>query len=53
MSSSRSGYQPLAQTIDEEEADVAEGFHNEPSARGSRNSRASIDLTKLDNAFKR
>ncbi|KAF9501752.1 hypothetical protein BDN71DRAFT_1438408 [Pleurotus eryngii] len=53
MSSSRSGYQPLAQTIDEEEADVAEGFQNEHPARGSRNSRASIDLTKLDNAFKR
>jgi phosphatidylinositol 4-kinase type 2 len=53
----RSGYQPLSQSV-EEEADVGEGVQPSPSTRRlSRRLRAprrgSIDLSKLDNAFKR
>lgn len=58
--SARSGYQPIAQSVDEadHEADVGEASSSRPltSTRGSlrRPSRSgSIDLTKLDNAFKR
>jgi hypothetical protein len=52
----RSGYQPLSQSV--EEADVGEGVQPSPSTRRlSRRLRAprrgSIDLSKLDNAFKR
>jgi hypothetical protein len=60
--SSRSGYQPIAQSIDEvDEADVGEG-NQASSSRPLTNTRGSlrrpgrpgsIDLTKLDNAFKR
>lgn len=62
--SSRSGYQPIAQSVDEadHEADVGEG--NQASSSPSRslaNTRGvrrpgrpgNIDLTKLDSAFKR
>lgn len=52
----RSGYHPIAQSI-EEEADVGEGLPGlTPSAtRGLRrtNRPGNIDLSKLDNAFKR
>lgn len=58
--SARSGYQPIAQSVDEadHEADVGEASSSRPltSTCGSlrRPSRSgSIDLTKLDNAFKR
>ncbi|KAL0956588.1 hypothetical protein HGRIS_002726 [Hohenbuehelia grisea] len=55
--SNRSGYQPLAQSVDEE-ADVADDNQPPqagPSTRGIRRAvrPGSIDLTKLDNAFKR
>lgn len=50
----RSGYQPLRSTEDETEEEL--GQHNE--SEGSRPTRprlrpGSVDLTKLDNAFKR
>ncbi|OSD06719.1 hypothetical protein PYCCODRAFT_1474162 [Trametes coccinea BRFM310] len=51
----RSGYQPLAQTPeDEEEADVSEELP-QPPTRGLRRAHrpVHIDLSKLDNAFKR
>jgi hypothetical protein len=61
--SSRSGYQPIAQPFDEvdHEADVEEGNQASSSqplttTRGSLRRPVrpgSIDLTKLDNAFKR
>ncbi len=56
----RSEYQPLAQSIDEEEeeADVVEGLSPpapvSPSRRMRRLARpGNIDLSKLDSAFKR
>lgn len=59
LMSNRAGYQPLPQIIDEED-DVGEGGEaghvNLPTAtRGLRRTGRprSIDLTKLDNAFKR
>lgn len=53
----RSEYQPLTQNVDEdEEADVVESLSPRlppsPHARRGRHS-GSIDLTKLDTAFKR
>jgi hypothetical protein len=47
----RSGYQPISQSI-EEEADVGDSL---PTTRGLRRvgGPGSIDLSKLDNAFKR
>ncbi|KAF9650860.1 hypothetical protein BDM02DRAFT_3092313 [Thelephora ganbajun] len=49
-----SEYQPISQSVDDEEADVAEPV---PSSSASRPRRSSIskkiDLRKLDNAFKR
>jgi hypothetical protein len=60
--SSRSGYQPIAQSTDEvdHEADIEEGNQASSSrplttTRGLRRPvrSGSIDLTKLDNAFKR
>ncbi|TFK54327.1 hypothetical protein OE88DRAFT_1732997 [Heliocybe sulcata] len=53
MPPSRSEYQPLAQSIEEEE-DVAESLHASSTRTLRRPSRpAKIDLTKLDTAFKR
>lgn len=53
MPPSRSEYQPLAQSIDEEE-DVAESLHTTSTRTLQRSHRpAKIDLSKLDNAFKR
>ncbi|KAL0072349.1 Phosphatidylinositol 4-kinase LSB6 [Marasmius tenuissimus] len=56
----RAGYQPLAQSIDEEEGDVAVEAQSSPNAvkpttRGLRRPGrpGHIDLTKLDSAFKR
>ena len=53
MPPNRSEYQPLAQSVDEEE-DVSEGLNPQP-ARGLRRAQrpVHIDLTKLDSAFKR
>ncbi|KAJ8514452.1 hypothetical protein ONZ45_g8016 [Pleurotus djamor] len=52
MSSSRAGYQQLSQSIDEEPDDLEDIEEGLP--RGRRPGRSgSIDLTKLDNAFKR
>ncbi|TFK75459.1 hypothetical protein BDN72DRAFT_868130 [Pluteus cervinus] len=55
--SNRTGYQPLPQTIDEEtdvgEADIEAG-PSDPNTRDGRHARrGSVDLTKLDQAFKR
>ncbi|KZT26839.1 hypothetical protein NEOLEDRAFT_1090374 [Neolentinus lepideus HHB14362 ss-1] len=53
MPSSRSEYQPLAQSIEEEE-DLAESLHTTSTRTLRRPSRpVKIDLTKLDTAFKR
>ncbi|KAJ8489486.1 hypothetical protein ONZ51_g2919 [Trametes cubensis] len=52
----RSGYQPLAQSVDDEEADVSEGLSSLPQpTRGLRRAHrpVHIDLGKLDSAFKR
>ncbi|CAL1707082.1 unnamed protein product [Somion occarium] len=51
----RSEYQPLAQGVDEEEADVGEGLSPVSPSRGLRrpNRPGHIDLSKLDSAFKR
>jgi hypothetical protein len=56
----RSGYQPIAQAIDEEEADIGDTANIQPSPsnrrlarRLRRPARPSIDLKHLDNAFKR
>ncbi len=53
--SNRAGYQPLVQTIDDED-DIGEGTQV-PTSRASGRRRASrsgsIDLHKLDTAFKR
>lgn len=53
----RSEYQPLAQGIDEEEADVVEGLSPHIASPRSGLRRAHrpghIDLSKLDSAFKR
>ncbi|GBE81198.1 Phosphatidylinositol 4-kinase lsb6 [Sparassis crispa] len=50
----RSEYQPLVQSIDEEETDVVEGLSPLPQARLARAHRpGNIDLGKLDSAFKR
>lgn len=53
MSPNRSEYQPLAQSAEDEEADVSEGLA--PPTRGLRRAQrpVHIDLSKLDNAFKR
>ena len=50
----RSEYQPISQTVDDDEADVAEPVPSS-SAHRPRSSSISkkIDLGKLDNAFKR
>lgn len=50
----RSEYQPLAQSVEDEETDVSEGILPQP-ARGLRRAQrpVHIDLSKLDNAFKR
>ncbi|KAH9895131.1 phosphatidylinositol 3 and 4-kinase-domain-containing protein [Cubamyces lactineus] len=52
----RSGYQPLAQSVDDEETDVSEGLSSLPQpTRGLRRAHrpVHIDLSKLDSAFKR
>ncbi|KAI0645541.1 phosphatidylinositol 3 and 4-kinase-domain-containing protein [Trametes meyenii] len=51
----RSGYQPLAQNAEDEEADVSEGLLQARPTRGLRGAQrpVHIDLSKLDNAFKR
>lgn len=52
----RSGYQPLLQDIEDEEADVSEELSSQTQpARGLRRAGrpVHIDLSKLDNAFKR
>ncbi|TRM69794.1 phosphatidylinositol 3 and 4-kinase-domain-containing protein [Schizophyllum amplum] len=51
----RSGYQPLAQAVDDDDAlSDEEASLPSPSRRGRRRARpGSIDLKKLDNAFKR
>ena len=56
----RSGYQPISQAPDEEEADIGDSANVQRSpstrrlARGLRRAaRPSIDLKHLDNAFKR
>ncbi|KAI0743598.1 phosphatidylinositol 3 and 4-kinase-domain-containing protein [Daedaleopsis nitida] len=53
MPPNRSEYQPLAQSAEDEEADVSESLA--PQARGLRRAHrpVHIDLSKLDNAFKR
>ena len=53
MPPSRSEYQPLAQSVDDEEADVSESLAR--PTRGLRRPQrpVHIDLSKLDNAFKR
>lgn len=61
--SGRSGYQRIAQSIDEIDAEADLGEHNQPllprpatstnSGRRRANRPGSIDLKKLDNAFKR
>ncbi|KAH9931138.1 phosphatidylinositol 3 and 4-kinase-domain-containing protein [Epithele typhae] len=53
MPPNRSEYQPLTQSVDDDEVDVSEGLA-QPS-RGLRRSQrpVHIDLSKLDNAFKR
>ncbi len=53
MPPNRSEYQPLTQSVDEEE-DVSEGLNPQP-ARGLRRAQrpVHIDLSKLDSAFKR
>lgn len=49
-----SGYQPLSQAVDDEEADVGEGSQASPRRGLRRSSRPRhIDLGKLDTAFKR
>lgn len=55
---SRSGYTPIAQSIDEadEETDVGDlqpGPSNRPTRGRSTGRPGNIDLKKLDNAFKR
>jgi hypothetical protein len=51
---SRSEYQPISQSVDEEEADVAEPVPSSSTGRSRRPSiPKKIDLGKLDNAFKR
>ena len=50
----RSEYQPIAQSIDEEEVDVAGPVPSSSAGRPRRSSISKkIDLGKLDNAFKR
>lgn len=50
----RSGYQPLAQAAEDEEADVGEGSQASQRRGLRRSSRPRhIDLGKLDTAFKR
>ncbi len=53
MPPNRSEYQPLTQSVDEEE-DVSEGLNPQPT-RGLRRAQrpVHIDLSKLDSAFKR
>jgi phosphatidylinositol 4-kinase type 2 len=50
----RSGYQPLSQSL-HEETDVGEGLSgpSQPSSARRITRPGNIDLTKLDNAFKR
>ena len=50
----RSEYQPISQSVDDEEADVAEPVSSPSASRPRRSSvPKKIDLGKLDNAFKR
>ena len=50
----RSEYQPISQSVDDDEADVAESVPSPSTSRPRRSSTPKkIDLRKLDNAFKR
>ena len=54
MPPNRSEYQPLAQSVEDEEEDVSEGLAPQQT-RGLRRAQrpVHIDLSKLDTAFKR
>ncbi|KAF8893365.1 phosphatidylinositol 3 and 4-kinase-domain-containing protein [Infundibulicybe gibba] len=53
--SNRSGYQPLSQSIEEEQdvGDLGQAPSNATRGQSRSGRRGSIDITKLDNAFKR